>query len=95
MSRAPIKEMLSTQSSKYVNIVCSSPLLGIRGVFSLFVKHFCFSKISLSGFHIITLAEQTNRSGEKVLRGAGGRESSSMDMAQLFFCKEKVTRGRR
>ena len=54
MSRVPIKEMLSTQSSKHVNMVCSFPRLGISGAFWLFVKHFCFSKVYLSGFHIIT-----------------------------------------
>lgn len=90
VSCAPIKEMLSTQSSKYVNMVCSSPHLGISGAVWLFVKHFCFCKVYLSGFHIITLAGQTlNRSGEKVLRGTGGRENSSMELAQLFFLQGK------
>lgn len=96
MSCMAIKEMLSMQSSKYVNMVCSSPHLGVSGDFWLFVKHFCFSKVYLSGFHIITLVGQTlNRSRERVLRGAGGRECSSMDVAQPFFCKEKVAGGRR
>lgn len=88
--------MFPTLSSKYINTVCLSPHLGISDAFWLFVKHFCFSKFYLSEFCTITLAGQTiNKSGEKVLSVDRGRESRSMEMAQLSFCEENVTRDRR
>lgn len=87
--------MLSTLSSKYINMVCLSPCLSISGVYWLFVKHL-FQYVYLSGFRIITLAGHTlNKSGEKVLSVVRGRESRSMEMAQLWFCEEKVTRDKR
>lgn len=83
-AHVPVKAELSMQSSKYVHVVCS-PCLGTSGAFWPFVKR--FSKVYLAGFHIITLAGQILiRSGEMVLReGAGGGESSSVEIAQLFF----------
>lgn len=84
----PIKETCSVQSSQHIDGVPSSPHLGIRGTFWLLVKY--FHKDHLSGFHIITLTGQTlNRSGGKVLRGSGGRESSSRKCFGSFIARKR------
>lgn len=90
MSRVPVKDMLSTRSSKDVNTVCSSPRLGISGAFWLFVKHFCFSNVYLSEFHIITLAGQTlNRSGERCSEGLGQERAGLWKWLSKFFARKR------
>lgn len=87
-SCVPIKEILSVQSSKHINGVPSSPWLGISGSFWPLVQY--FHEDCLSGFHIITLTGQTlNKSGEKVFRGSGERESSSRKWFISFAARKR------
>lgn len=82
--------MLSTQSRKCVNVVCSSPHLGISGGFWLFGKYFCFCEVLLSGFHFITLAGQTlNRNGKEVLRVAGRSNCGNGSAVEVFFARKR------